>query len=690
MPTRGNKDPNGRALRGRRAHTTFASSVDPAAQIWSNYNVRSGVAGAETPEQPAVQNCLYDRFEALYKKSSIKPSLVIVPARFKSGTLYSEIPTSGAGDFTVTRASGGVTRVNASGLIESAKTNLVLRSEEFDNASWSKTGLTASTGTTTEFIAPDGNLTAQALTLTLVSGGHTCNQFLRWPSGTLAVGSVYVKPDTATKFFIANGSLGVGVFFNLSNGTIEGTIGAMSGTISAVGNGYYRITAAHTATASQTFQLGIYQTFVSGDYTSTAQFTPSSANLLYVWGAQLEEGSSASEYIPTTTVARTRFAGVTVDGTSPSGIPRLDYFASGGVVGCPALLVEPQAQNVARFVNQMTAQDFPAASGGMTITTGSTDFLAPDGTSGSITKYVGGAASGSNQSAYYVGGPITASAAGVHTFSLFVKAGATNPLNFCAINFALYTGASGTATSYFSLASGTALTSGASIQNYGNGWYRLSTAPYTLAAGDLSGTLSFFMAEGNGDLSWPASGALNLTAYTWGAQLETGSVATSYIPTTTAAVTRNADVINLSGAVSGCIGQTEGTIYAEVDVRNFFPSNARIIALSDGTGANSISLQLLSNAIRVTVNLSSSGQADIIATMSAGVNKIALGYKQNDMILYLNGTSVGTDTTCNIPATNKVDLGNINGGNQLNDRIRAAALYTTRLTNAQLAFITQP
>ena len=491
MPTRGSKDPNGRALRGRRAHTTFALLTDPARQIWNSFNNRANAGSADAPEA-AVNGCLYDRFKSLYTKTATKPSLVIVPARFKSGTLYSQIPSSNA-DFTVTRNTAA-RRFDSAGLIESVA----------------------------------------------------------------------------------------------------------------------------------------------------------------------------------------------------SGIPRLDYYTSGGVTGCPALLVEPAATNLARWVNQMTAQDTPAASGGMTITTGSTDFLAPDGTSGSITKYVGGAASGTTQYAYYTGGGIVASASGAHTYSLFVKRGATNPLNFCALGIENYAGGTGTIYSYFNLASGTALTAGASVQNYGNGWYRLTTPPYTLAAGDLNGTLSFFMAEGNGDLSWPASGALNLTAYTWGAQFEAGSIATSYIPTTTGTGSRSADVISVSGAVSGSIGQQQGTIYVEVDVRNF-ANSARVIALSDGTGANAINLQLLSpDRIRVTVNRLSSNQADFSAVMPAGVNKLALGYAQNNIALYLNGTSVGTDTSCNIPATNKVDLGSLNGGTILNDRIRAAALYTTRLTNAELATLTTP
>jgi hypothetical protein len=374
-----------------------------------------------------------------------------------------------------------------------------------------------------------------------------------------------------------------------------------------------------------------------------------------------------------------------------SGIPRLDYPIGGG---CPALLVEPQSQNVARFVNQMTGQDFPSASGGLTITTGSTDFLAPNGASGSITKYVGGAASGDTQQAYYVGGSITASASGVHTFSLFVKAGATNPLNFCAIQFALFTGASGTATSYFSLASGTALTAGASIQNYGNGWYRIISAPYTIASGDLTGNVVFIFAEANNDFSWPASGALNLTAYTWGAQMEAGSIATSYIPTTTGSATRNADVVTLSGAVSGCIGQTEGTIYAEVDIRNIADTKA-IVQSDDGTTDNRLILFVGTAPNRIQVLTVAAGTNSVVSgSIATGINKIAASYFSGSVQLYLNGSFLASGTPNAFPTVtrNNFSLGTrISSGvygAQFNDRIRSAAIYTTRLTAAELAALT--
>jgi hypothetical protein len=377
----------------------------------------------------------------------------------------------------------------------------------------------------------------------------------------------------------------------------------------------------------------------------------------------------------------------------------LDYYTSGGTAGCPALLVEPSAQNGAPNVQYLRGVDTPAVSGGLTITTGSTDFLAPDGTSASITKYVGGAASGSTQYAYYTGFSPTTSASGVYTASLFVKAGATNPINFCALQFINFAGASGTATSYFSLASGTALTSGATIQNYGNGWYRIISAPYTIAAGDLSGNVFFSLAEANNDINWPASGALNLTAYAWGAQIEAGSVATSYIPTTTAAVTRNADVVSLSGAVSGCIGQTQGTIYAEVDLKNKGVSLSRVIYLSDGTSNNEIRIShsvTTAGDLQIAIRLAGSLVVNQTSPTAVyfGINKIAVGYKvgTNEVVMYVNGSQIILSTSSgNMPACNTIHLGSQLGtSNFLNDRIRAAALYTTRLTNAELATLTTP
>ncbi len=337
-----------------------------------------------------------------------------------------------------------------------------------------------------------------------------------------------------------------------------------------------------------------------------------------------------------------------------ANIARINYPRTGVASGCAGLLVEPASTNFAPYVNLMNVFDTPTVSGGVTLTTGSTDFLAPDGTSGSINKYVGGTAT--NQSTRYSGAGVGVSASGTYRFSLFVKAGATNPLNFCAIQFALFTGASGTATSYFSLASGTALTAGASIENYGNGWYRCISAPYTIAAGDLSGTVSFNFASSSGSVAWAASGALDLTAYTWGAQMEAGSVATSYIPTTTAAVTRNADVITNNQFV---IPNLIGAILTEFE--------------SPTSGTYFVD--------------------NLPVTLVSGYNKVAISYTPTTITVYRNGTQVSGSPFSPpggvLPILgNVINIGHNNQYYQLGANIRSFVLYSSTLTAAEASGLT--
>jgi hypothetical protein len=179
--------------------------------------------------------------------------------------------------------------------------------------------------------------------------------------------------------------------------------------------------------------------------------------------------------------------------------------------------------------------------------------------------------------------------------------------------------------------------------------------------------------------------------------MEAGSIATSYIPTTTAAVTRNADVVSLSGAVSGCIGQTEGTIYAEVDMRNAISRVASILQLrQDGNNQITVGITSAFGGTNTIAARAQQAGSFVIGfhqqNNAAGIYKIAFAYKSTDCKLYINGTDTGVTIATNNAFTafsfNEIQLGMSNSANQFNDRIRAAALYTTRLTNAELAALT--
>jgi hypothetical protein len=324
-----------------------------------------------------------------------------------------------------------------------------------------------------------------------------------------------------------------------------------------------------------------------------------------------------------------------------SGVPRLDYYTSGGTAGCPALLVEAAATNLALHSRDLTN----AVWSGTTVTTAK-NAVGADGVASGATTITATAASGTVLQAL-------SHASQSRVFSAYIR----RVTGTGAIQLTTNGGTNWTTVTISSL------------------YTQVACAAQTVA----SGTVGIRLA---------VSGDVIEVDFTQG---EVGPVATSPIATTIATGSRNGEVVTLSGAVSGCIGQTEGTLYAEVDIRNFV-TFSRIVSLSNGTSSNTINLQLFLDGavkrLRVGLTFLGSGQVDILAAMPNPVNKIAVGYKENEFAVYLNGTSVGTNSTCNVPAMNKIDLGNFNGANIISDRIRAAALYTTRLTNAELAALT--
>ena len=182
-----------------------------------------------------------------------------------------------------------------------------------------------------------------------------------------------------------------------------------------------------------------------------------------------------------------------------------------------------------------------------------------------------------------------------------------------------------------------------------------------------------------------SSSSVSVTAHFWGFQCEAGSYETSYIgPTLGAAVTRVADACSKTG-ISSLIGQTEGTIYIEVN------TNQHISELSDDTSANRIVFytdgsDYLRNLIRASASTSSNIQTN--TTIQAG-DKIALAYANNDAVIYKNGVQIGSDTSVTIPATSKINVGSdFNETLSTTNSVNQVLLFKTRLSNAQLAELT--
>jgi hypothetical protein len=358
-----------------------------------------------------------------------------------------------------------------------------------------------------------------------------------------------------------------------------------------------------------------------------------------------------------------------------SGVPRLDYPIGGG---CPSLLVEPAATNLV-----LRSEEFDNAAWTKTNynTSGTPPYInvatAPNGTM-TADKLIPSTASTTKNFEQFLSG----TAGIVYTTSVFAKADGYSFIQLTTLdphyaNFSLIDG------SVFVFTGGSpAIT--AKTTAHPNGWWLCEIT--TTHAGTPAFRASVI--QSLADARFPTfAGDGTSGVLFWGAQFESGSVATSYIPTVAATATRNADVITKTG-VSGFIGQTEGTLYAEVDLRN--TSTGRIIEIGDGTSSNRIVLRFTAST-----NLNSLGSAggvnewSLSAAVSAGILKVALAYAQNDIVLYVNGLLANSTSSANIPTVGNVYLGYTPYTSApLNDRIRAAAIYPTRLTNSQLAALT--
>jgi hypothetical protein len=187
------------------------------------------------------------------------------------------------------------------------------------------------------------------------------------------------------------------------------------------------------------------------------------------------------------------------------------------------------------------------------------------------------------------------------------------------------------------------------------------------------------------------SGASGSSVRVWGAQVEEGAFPTSYIPTTTATVTRSADVASISGSnFSSWYRQDEGTVFS--DWRSAEANGYGIFEISNGTTINRI-LNFVdgSNVLRHRVTTSSVNSFNGADSYAAGVfNRTALSYKQSDYAGTNNGNTAVTSSSGGVPTVNTLVIGGISSAAfELNGTIKRLTYWPTRLSNSTLQSITQ-
>ena len=576
-------------------------------------------------------------------------SLIVTPNAYKEGKLYSVIPSDGSGDMSVVRATTA-TRVNSAGLVELVPYNLFTYSEQFDDSSWVKFNTTVTANNTT---APNGTLTADKLIEGALTSTFGFYKLVASAAGANADVTItcYAKYN-GRNVRLTNSYLSDASNFDLQNGTVISNIGSGVGSIESVGNGWYRCTLKTTTDGSGNAGLTLYLL----DSSNNISYAGNGSSGAYLWGAQLNEGTTAKDYQKTETRLN---------------IPRLDY--SNGT--CPSLLVEPQRTNFARNNNNLSGwvETIPADT--ITLNAG----ISPDGNNNAI-KII---PSTTNAAHMIYDDSTNVSSGGNFTMSCYAKASGYSKIGLRESATVGYYAT-------FNLANGTVIDNGgnnASIVDMGNGWYRCIVS--VAFSGNVNmGIIALNDAYTSGQPYFPYEFAGDGTSgvLIYGPQFETSaSYATSLISTAGAAsVTRNADVISKTG-ISSLIGQTEGTVFLEYP--NFkTDGNEGLVGIDDGSGNNRILFYSDSNN-RITAQVRTNGVTQQPSSYSVSGNvKVAIAYNSSGFVFYVNGTLRFTGTA--VVFSNAMSVFTFNHLGITASITNAAALWKTRLTNDELASLT--
>ena len=616
---------------------------------------RTGVAPGGALAGPWVRNPLWTRARAV-------PSLDL---RFADNKSLVDA-TTGQNLVTFTRASSG-TFVGSDGLVKTAVTNLLQQSEDF-STTWANTESTEASNVET---APNGTLTADKLIPDVgVTSGQFRQDVSKAATATTYTCSVYGKAAEFNRLSIRvehNGSTGnrADVGFSLSDGSVVsaaaalGTFSGASATATSVGAGWYRFTLSFTSSTETSIRVRLF------GFDSSLPCNGTSG--IYLWGAQLEQSTTVGEYIPTTSVI--------------NSAPRFDHNPTTGE--SLGLLVEEARTNLL-----LRSEEFDNASWPKILATASANAIsAPNGTT---TADKLEETSGTGEHIFYQGR--TGSNETV-TLSIFCKQAERTRVRLGFSNFAtegtgaIYDLASGSVVSV--AGSGIDYTNpSASISAFGNGWFR---CVFTITKGIINTTNNPFVETVTGT-SFSFAGTAGSGIYLWGAQLEAGAFATSYIPTTTATATRAADVASIgSSAFTSFYNQSEGTVFAD-----FLPranATAGVVYLSAGNvnEATRIFYNLAVSNYTFSVRAASAEQSSInnLGAYVLQSERISAAYKVNDLAASRNGGASISDTSATLPTgIDRLELGTTQSANYLNGTLRRLVYWGQRLPNSTLQAIT--
>jgi hypothetical protein len=233
-----------------------------------------------------------------------------------------------------------------------------------------------------------------------------------------------------------------------------------------------------------------------------------------------------------------------------------------------------------------------------------------------------------------------------------------------------------------------------SIESVGNGWYKVSAT--VVATGlVIAPNIMMLPATGytlGGDNIPEFTGNGSDGGYIWGAQIEAGAYPTSYIPTTSASVTRNADVVSKTG-ISSLIGQTEGTMFVDFKLNgSSYSDNTSLyyVTLAKNSPFNFFELIRYNNSLLYFIADNGVGIGPRVLTAFGDLNgryKFAVSYNSSGLKCFLNGVLIYTSADI-IPTCDEVNFGHYDAFVNQQNNFNSVALWKTELTNTQCIQLT--
>jgi len=555
-------------------------------------------------------------------------SMLILPSGYKGGTAYAELPSNGNGDLTWTRGSDAW-RTNSDGLIQRVPWNLLQQSETFDNAIWNKEGSTITANTTN---APNGTLTAD--TITENSAASTQHRLLQGNSlitnGSTYTLSCYVKQGVGTRdFALIATSAGIRVYYNLSTGAV-GTQSLGTGTITNVGDGWYRVTATGTSNATS---VSCYLAMTNGATLNSETYSGNGTSSLILWGAQLVEGTTAQTYLPT---------------TDRLNFPRLSYMYG----SCPSVLLEPQRTNLLVRSNEFSNV-------GVWV---NTNLTVSDNSQLGIDGNTTAALITTTSTLNLLNQQVSVTAGTVYTFSFYVKRGTMTDMKYRVRNV---TGASDIIppTSYYS-------------QTNASTFARISV---TITAPAGCTAITFYPFSDTGSIG---------TAILTQAQVEIGAYATTIIPTTSAQATRVADSFSRNNIyTNGLISASGGTWFVELRNNIVYTrdaGNTGIYIADDSSATNSFRFRNFGGGARTSIVKSIATVESTLFITTTDTVKFAIKWNGSTADVFVNGTKQVSGTIFTTTAMEFL-LGNANDCPKF---IQQMALFPSALTDTQCQTLT--